>query len=220
MKITLHMCMPEGDGSREGYNDALRMIKRDNQRVIAAMMHAGDHVPDTVGEIGLQYVPAPRRNDPVTGKPLMDVYGFYDMVQRGVFSCGDAAAYESAVFEEKYGIRTEPLSVPQGDNDFHGIFVTADGVVDPTENFLRGRRPKLPRPLEQPMSDCWIEDGRVRCNEPASCAIDERGVWHCPVVPGLTGRREPIGNVQVSSRGQAWARTRKTNAAVPVRRSR
>ena len=221
MKLILHMCMPEGDGSRESYNDGLRMMKRDNQRVIAAMLRAGEHVPDTVGELGLQYAPAQHRKDPATGKPLMEIYGLYDMIQRGVFSCGDAAAYESAVLEEKYGIPTEPASVAQGDNDFHGVFITKDGVIDPTENFLRGRTMNVRRaPLPTPSSDCWIEDGRVRCNEPAACAVDERGVWHCPTIPGLTGKREKIGSVQVSPRGQAWARTRNTNAAVPVRRSR
>ena len=220
MRITLHLCMPEGDGSREGYADALSMTKRDNQRVIAAMLREGIPVVDTVGELGLQYVPAKHRFD-ASGRPLMDVYGLHDMVERGTFSCADAAAYEAAVLEEKYGVIAETLSVPQGDNDFHAVYVTRNGIVDPTANFLAGR-PRPPIPARDPMlrgRDCRIEGGRVVCNEPPACHVDSRGVWNCPDVPGLTGRRERIGRVEVSPRGQAWART-KNGAAVPVRRPR
>ena len=220
MRLTLHLCMPEGDGSRESYAEGLSQIKRDNRRVIAAMLRAGIPVVDTVGELGLQYVPEQRRFGP-DGRPLMDIYGIHDMVERGTFSCGDAAAYEAAVLEEKYGVVAETLSVPQGDNDFHAVYVTSNGLVDPTANFLAGRsRPMIPaRNPRMRGKDCRIEDGRVICNEPAACVVDTRGVWSCPIVPGLTGKRESIGKIEVSPRGQAWARNR-SGGAVPVRRTR
>lgn len=220
MRFTLHLCMPEGDGSRESYNDALAMTKRDNQRVIAAMLREGIPVVDTVAELGLEYVPEIRRFD-VTGRPLMNIYGIHDMVERGTFSCADAAAYEAAVLEEKYGVLAEAIGAAQGDNDFHAVYVTENGIVDPTANFLAGR-PRPPIPARNPhlrRRDCRIEDGRVVCNEPPACAIDSKGVWNCPSVPGLTGKREKITRVVVSPRGQAWART-KNGAAVPVRRPR
>ncbi len=216
MRFTTHMCMPEGDGSREGYEDALEALKRDNRRVVAAMLADGQHVADTVGELGLVYVPETPSFD-ASGRPVMNLYGVADMVARGTFSCGDAAAYEAAVLEEKYGVPTRLVSAPQSGNQFHAVVVTQDGVFDPTANFLAGTRwtqPEIGVGEVQRMA-CAIENGRVVCDEPSSCCVDERGVWHCNDVPGLSGRREEIGTVQRAANGQSWARTR-SGAIVPV----
>jgi len=216
MRFTTHMCMPEGDGSREGYEDALEALKRDNRRVVAAMLADGQDVVDTVAELGLVYVPEQPSFD-ASGRPVMNLYGVADMVARGSFSCGDAAAYEAAVLEEKYGVPTRLVSAPQYDNQFHAVVVTAGGVIDPTANFLAGTRwtqPEIGLAQVERMA-CAIENGRVVCDEPSHCCVDERGVWHCDDVPGLTGRRENLGVVQRSANGQAWARTR-SGAIVPV----
>jgi hypothetical protein len=216
MRFTTHLCMPEGDGSRESYEDALEFLKRDNRRVIAAMLGAGQDVADTVGQLALVYIPEQPRLDG-SGRPLMDLYGLHDMVTRGSFSCGDAVGYEAAVLEEKYGVPTRCVSCPQDDNYFHAVYVTNEGAVDPTANFLTGVTPQVPR-TSNPVTPMACEigpDGRVVCDQPSSCCVDEHGVWSCPAIPGLTGRREAIGPIQRSPHGQAWTRTR-NGAVVPV----
>lgn len=219
MIVTLHMCMPEGDAMRSRFGDLMELLKRDNRAVIAAMLAEGIDVPDTVGDLGLQYVGETHCLDG-RGQPVMAIYGLRDMVDRGTWSCGDAAAYEAAVVEEKYGIPTLCLAVAQGDDDLHAVFVTPDNVVDPLANYLTGQRWKIRQPKKRISSTaCVIEDGRVVCQENDVCAVDENGVWYCPAVPGLTGRRSKIGSVRRTSNGQAWATT-KTGAVVPVRSRR
>lgn len=219
MIVTVHMCMPEGDAMRQRFSDLMELLKQDNRAVIAAMMAEGTDVPDTMAELGLQYSPENHRSD-AEGRPVMELYGIRDMVDRGTFSCGDATGWESAVLEEKYGIPTLCVAVAQGDNDMHGVFVTAEDVVDPTANFLSGHRWTVP-PLAPTVegSACMIEDGRVICIEDDVCSVAEDGTWHCPPMPGLSGRRIAIGPVRRSPNGQAWARTR-NGAVVPVRRRR
>ncbi len=217
----MHLCMPSGDASRDGYARALEWTQADNRRVIRALLADGDHVPDTVRQWDLRYVPERRRQDQ-GGRPLMDVYGIGDMVVRGSFSCGDAAAYEAAVLEEKYGIPALAIPAPQGDNYFHAVVVTEDGVFDPTADFLSGRErnPRHPSKRRVAAEKCWTgEDGRVACEVPAACFVDERGRWDCPRLPDVHGKREQIGPVQRSPRGQRWARA-KHGAVVPVGKRR
>jgi hypothetical protein len=219
MIVTLHMSMPEGDAMRQRFGDLMEAMKRDNRCVISAMLSNGLDVPDTVGEIGLEYIPETHRLDE-RGQPILEIFGYRDMVSRGTFSCGDASAYEAAVLEEKYGVPTLCIAVAQGDDDMHAIFVTSDNAVDPTANFLSGRRspiPAVPNPV--PGTYCTIEDGRVVCIEEDMCGVGEDGVWYCPAVPGLSGRRAAIQSVRRTGNGQAWARTA-DGAVVPVRRQR
>lgn len=213
----MHMCMPSGDAMRHRFSELMEVMKADNRAVIRAMLDDGMDVPDTVAELGLRYVPAQHRLD-AHGQPIMDVYGLRDLVAMGTFSCGDAASLEAAVLEEKYGMPAVCLAVAQGDDDLHGVFATSDGIVDPVANYLTGTRWKAPRRRRAlPAYSCEIKDGRVVCVEPDVCAVDERGVWHCPEVPGLTGRRESIETIEQSDNGQLWART-KGGAVVPVTR--
>lgn len=221
MRFTANLCMPEGDGARETYRSFMALTKADNRRVIRAMLRDGIDVPDTVGELGLEYRPEQRRRD-ANGEPLMEIRGMYHMLENGFFSCGCAAAYEGAVLEEKYGILTECEPVPQGDDDFHAIVITEYGAFDPVANYLRAEKMRLPNPRRRQtgIEACRIVNGKVICDEPTQCCVDERGVWSCPAVPGLTGKREKIGPIQRSPKGQAWART-KSGAVVPVcRRAR
>ncbi len=216
MIVTCHLCMPEGDAMRSRFGDLMEIFKKDNRAVIAAMRADGTDVPDTVGDLGLQYLPELHKADGYG--PVMDIYGLRSMVDRGTFSCGDAAAFEAAILEEKYGVPTLCIAVSQGDDDLHAIFVTADSIVDPVANNQAGRRSKIPTP-RRPLagSECVIEDGRVVCVEEDACAVGEDGVWRCPALPGLTGRRASIGEIERSPNGQAWART-PHGAVVPVRR--
>lgn len=218
MRVTLHLCMPEGDAMRQRFSDLMEIQKRDNRGVIAAMMANGIEIPDTVGDLGLKYVPEQHRVDD-RGQPIMDIYGIRDMVERNAFSCGCAAAYEAAVMEEKYGVPTLCLSVAQGEDDLHAIFVTSKSVIDPVANYFSGHRPPIPSsPVYVQESACIIgDDGRVVCVEDEVCAVDEQGRWDCPGVPGLTGRRATIGNIHTTANGAAWARTPE-GAVVPVRR--
>jgi hypothetical protein len=211
--VTLYMCMPEGESMRRQFARLMNEVKNDNRRVIAAMAASGYPIADTVGELGLRYVPEKHRLGP-DGEPVMNIYGMRAMLARKTFSCGDATAYEAAVLEEIYGVYAECLSVAQGDDDMHAVFVTPDHVVDPTANFLNGRREQVrPRPVRDAIA-CSIEDGRVVCDEEPDCCVDEDGQWSCPTVPGLGRRREPI--VSVHGNGNArWARTQ-SGAVVPV----
>ncbi|MCH9637718.1 MAG: hypothetical protein K0U16_07225 [Gammaproteobacteria bacterium] len=218
MRVAVHLCMPEGDAMRARFGELMELVKRDNRTVIAAMLANGDEVPDTVGEWGLLYDPEQHRTDE-HGEPVLDIFGVRQMVRRGRFSCGCAAALEAAILEEKYGVPTLCVAVSQGEIDLHGVFVTCDSVVDPVANYLSGRKAKVPTP-QVPVdgSACIIgDDGRVVCFEEDVCAVDENGVWDCRAVPGLTGRRASIGRIHRTSNGQAWARTR-GGAVVPVRR--
>lgn len=204
---------------RQRFGELMEVVKRDNRAVIAAMIAEGQDVPETMGELGLTYVPEQHRQDD-RGEPVMHVYGMRDMVARRTFSCGDAAAYEAAIVEEKYGVPTLCVAVAQGDNDFHAVFVTIDDAVDPTANFLAGKRVPIPMaddPL--PASACRIEDGRVVCVEEEVCSVDDRGTWHCDPVPGLSGRRTNLRKIQRTRNGSAWGQT-KEGAVVPVRRGR
>jgi len=219
MKLTLHLCMPAGDGSRDTYQHALELLQADNRRGIRAMLARGDTIPDTIGEWDLLYVPETPRNN-AQGDPLMDMYWIGDCVERGTFSCGDAAAYESAVLEEKYGVPALPVSVPQADNDFHAVVVSELGVHDPVANFQRGLRHHVPKRTKKRIApqSCEIgPDGRVRCDVAPRCYVDAKGKWICPDVPGLTGRRESLSSVHRSPNGQQWARTN-NGAVVPMRR--
>lgn len=218
MRVTLHLCMPRGQTMREQFSRLMNEVKHDNRRVIRAMLAEGIPVSDTVGELKLRYVPAEHRTD-ADGEPLMDIYGIRMMIDTGEFSCGDAAAYEAAVLEEKYGIAAHCMAVAQGDDDMHGVFATSERVVDPTLNFLQGRRmdsrvKKAPRTVKP--NACTIQDGRVVCDEVEACTIDERGVWSCPVLPGLSGRREP--NVKIEGRGNSRWGVARDGAVMPVRR--
>lgn len=211
------MCMPEGDAMRQRFSDLMELLKRDNRGVIAAMLGNGMPIPETMDDLGLRYIPEQNSRDE-HGEPVMALYGLRDMVERSSFSCGDAAAYEAAVMEEIYGIPTICLAVAQGDEDMHAVYVTAEDVVDPTANFMSGRRSPVPQgePTVQG-SVCTIEDGRVVCIEDDVCSVGPDGTWDCPSLPELSGRQASIGPVQRSPNGQGWARTA-DGAVVPVRR--
>lgn len=214
-----HLCVPAGASMNETLTSYMNyVVKPDNRKVIAAMLRDGQHVPDTMAELGLRYVPEQHHIDPATGEPIIDVYGLGPMVERGHFSCADAASFEAAVLEEKYGIPTWCMSVPQGDNDMHAVFVTRDRLIDPTRNFLQGRRDVLRvKPLMHTPNACRIENGRVVCDEELACTLDEYGVWSCPEVPGLSGRRETVASIHDTGQGAGWVRT-KNGAVAPLRR--
>jgi len=219
MIIIGYLCVPQGDSLHESLTQYMNhVVKSDNRRVIAAMIRSGHSVPDTVGEMGLRYVPEKHRLDEETGEPIIEVYGMGAMVARGTFSCADATAYESAVHEEKYGIPTWCMSVAQGDEDAHAVFVTRDRLVDPTLNFIKGRRDVLRvKPLVRTPNSCSIQNGRVVCEEDLACSIDQYGIWSCPDVPGLDGRREKIESIHDTEIGGSWAKI-SNGAVAPLRR--
>lgn len=233
----MYMCSPEGEALRQQWVDALNMLKRDNQYVIAAMLADGQEVPDTVVDAGLEYVPS--RHEVVDGDPVQALYGMKAMFDSGEFSCGDAAAYEAAVAEEKYGVPAECSSTPMNDEgDFHGIFITPLETVDPTENWMQhweymtGARedaPTLPRHLtgapvprmRRSGARCSIRDGRVVCDvddSRATCVDVDRGVWRS-ADRQLNGQPVKVVEVFEGRRtGQRWAKTDK-GVFVPVCKS-
>lgn len=203
MRVTIDLCMPEGEVMRQQFGRLMNELKLDNRLVIAAMLREGMEVPDTVGDLDLDYVPEIHRVD-ADDEPIMHLFGMRKMIERGTFSCGDAASYEAAVLEEKYSIPANCLAVATGEDDMHGIIVTADRTIDPTANFLAGRSEALgisPNPTPQA---CTIQEGRVVCHHEPQCYVDTSGNWHCPAVPGLDGRRERIGRIFGAGRTR-WA---------------
>lgn len=134
MIIKSHFCAPPGEARRRIITQLLNIHKDDNRTIIQALLAKKVEVADTVWELGLKYVP------PMGAEAESEIQPFYsivDMLERGEFSCGDAAAYEAAVQEEKYSVPAFCMCVAQGSNDYHAIYVTAAGPTDPTEDWLR-----------------------------------------------------------------------------------
>lgn len=227
------MCGPEGEALRQQLANTLNALKQDNRYVVNAMLNSGMEVPDSCIEAGLNYVPS-RHESNDQGQPVQAFYGMKAMMESGEFSCGDGAALEAAVMEEKYGIPTEVLCVATSDADYHGVFVTPEGVVDPVENWLRHfeaemagtpetvTKQLLPKPRQQDVealgANCHIVDGRVQCEveEANSCVVDpETGLWRCPN-PALDGQPCRIAKVYSGDKtNQRWAHT-EDGLVVPV----
>lgn len=218
MIITLHLCGPEGEALRQQLTNMLNALKRDNRYVINAMINSGMEVPDTVIDAGLEYVPSQHRQLDY-GEPIQDFYGMKAMFDSGTFSCGDAAAYEAAVLEEKYGIPTEVLCVALSDEDYHSLLVTPYDVVDPTENWITFKNShQLPKPPQSrskkksnPLdANCRVVDGKVACDVKTDrgCCVDARKkVWRCKN-PHLNGKPVRIKSIFRGKRtNQRWART-------------
>jgi hypothetical protein len=230
MIATLHLCGPEGEALRKQLSDMLNMLKQDNRYVINAMLNGGLEVPDTVAEAGLEYVPS-RHQKAGNGEPVQVYYGMRSMFDSGTFSCAEGASYESAVMEEKYGVPTECMAVEFDGGDFHAIFVTPEGEVDPTENYLRFWEGQLGDPNVPPVPvsrrtrkipkdagpSCHIVEGRVSCDvESAGPCVDaKRKRWNAPGSP-LHGKAANIDEVFTGQDSRRrWARTG-TGIFVPV----
>ena len=112
----------------------LETLKNNNRLIINGWMNSRQPVPNTVWDLGLTYVPP---TEAEANTPYQRFYNVLDMLERKQFSCGDAAAYEAAVQEEKYGKASEVSIVPQGPFQYHAIYISESGPVDPTENWLR-----------------------------------------------------------------------------------
>jgi len=225
MKVVMHMCGPSGEASRQQQAGLLNRLKRDNQYVINAMLNSGMEVPDTVIDANLVYVPSRHEYDPVTGEPVQHYYGMRAMFERGEFSCGDGAAYEAAVQEEKYGVPTEVLSVRFVEGDMHGVYVTPSEVVDPVENYLNywekvltgsivptTKTTRHRAKVRKLGATCQIVDGQVVCDvegDDACCVDLRRGVWRCGD-PHLNGKP-----VEIKEVFDGWAQT-KDGIFVPV----
>jgi hypothetical protein len=228
MIVELHLCGPGGDVRRQQLARLLNELKQDNCCVINAMLNAGESVPDTVIELGLDYDPAQGVAKQSERQPF---YGMRKMVELGTFRCGDASAYEAAVLETKYGIPTMVLVVPQGKIEFHGIFVTSTEVVDPTENWLRHWEARMHpqsvnpwkspaaglRPVEQlPM--CSIENGQVECtgmDDHTGCCVTRSGRWRCPQDHPLHGVDAEV-KARRTRGGKHWALVGPDRIPVPV----
>ena len=222
MRVTLHLCMPAGETMRQQWTRMANAVREDNRYVIASKLAAGEPVPDRIEDWGVVYGPERHRRG-TNGDPELDMYGLRGILTRGRYSCADACALESAVLNEKYGVWAHCLSVAQGDDDYHGIYVSPWGAMDPVARVLGlgTGGPAVDYSLfdaEVEPTSCQIVDGHVVCAPPEDeCSMDERGLWHCPIVPGLHGRREKIGPIAANRHGARWSRTAH-GAAVPVRR--
>jgi hypothetical protein len=132
--ISLFLHTPPGDVTRRFVADMLETLKNNNRLIINGWMNSKQPVPNTVWDLGLMYKPP---TDAEANTPYQRFYNVLDMQDRNQFSCGDAAAYEAAVQEEKYGKAAEVSVVPQGPFQYHAIYISENGPVDPTENWLK-----------------------------------------------------------------------------------
>jgi hypothetical protein len=118
-------------------DQALALLQFDNECVIQAMLRAGRRVPECVEELGLSY------EDHTVLDPDSDhqeFFGLRAMLERGVFSCGDAAPFEAAALWIKRQIPARAFS-RRGTDDglWHAVYQTPAGIVDPISRFLSGR---------------------------------------------------------------------------------
>lgn len=134
MKVVLHLAGPPGEATRRELQQALDIVKEDNRLIINAMLNSGFDVPDDMWDMGVVYDPP---NVVEANTAAQGFFCYVDMLNNGTFSCGDAAAWEAAVLEEKYGIPTQTMITPQGSYDYHAIYVAPEGAVDPTDKWLR-----------------------------------------------------------------------------------
>ncbi len=138
MDLRLHLCGPKGDGSRLLFDRALELVQQDNEFVVQAMLRSGQRVPDSVEELGVPYRDDTRL-DP--NSPRQDLYGLRAMLERGSFSCGDAAPFEAAVLKVKYNIPARAFTqVGKQAGLWHAVYQTPHGVVNPIARFLAARR--------------------------------------------------------------------------------
>lgn len=133
MIVTLNLHSPPGEATRRLITRALNVIKEDNRYVINAMLNGGMELPTNMWDMGLVYNP-PTAEEANT--PEQQFWGISDMMARQEFSCGDAAACESALMEELFDIPTEILAVPQGAYEYHAIYLTPEGPIDPSEDWI------------------------------------------------------------------------------------
>lgn len=228
MLISLHLCGPHGDALRQQLERSLEILKDDNICSITAMLNAGIEVRDTVIDLGLTYEPA---DGPERVSAVQNFYGMADMIERTTFSCGDAAAYEAAVMQAKYGIPASILIAPQGGNDYHALYVTMNGTVDPTEEWIEHwnaraslrtprRRSMLALPEANPSQSCKLIPGTnsVECSQIDGydgCCVDVDGDWNCPSNPGVHGRTADIQSFKAKD-GKRWALIGPRRNPVPV----
>ena len=135
MQLDLHLCGPKGDGSRILLDHALAMVQLDNEFVIQAMLRAGRPVPDLIDQLGIPY-----RDDTVLD-PDSDYQAFYGlraMLERGSWSCGDAAPFEAAVLKCKHRVPARAFARYGTEDGFwHAVYETPRGTVDPVARFIR-----------------------------------------------------------------------------------
>lgn len=133
MIVTLNLHSPPGEATRRLITRSLNVLKEDNRYVINAMRNSGMDIPWNLWDMGLVYNP-PDADEANT--PQQAFWGISDMMARGEFSCGDAAACEAAIVEELFDIPTEVITVPQGAYEYHALYVTPTGPVDPSEDWI------------------------------------------------------------------------------------
>jgi len=135
--VTLNLHSPPGEATRRLITRALNVLKEDNRYVINAMLNSGMEIPTSMWDMGLAYNP-PTAEEANT--PEQKFWGISDMMSRKEFSCGDAAACEAAILEELYEIPTELITVAQGAYEYHALYVTPEGPVDPSEDWVEMAR--------------------------------------------------------------------------------
>lgn len=137
MILTLNLHSPRGEATRRLITRALNVLKEDNRYVINGMVNAGMDLPWNMWDMGLVYNPPDAEQ---ANTPEQAFWGISDLLARKEFSCGDAAACEAAIVEELFDIPTEIITVPQGAYEYHALYLTPEGPVDPSEDWIERAR--------------------------------------------------------------------------------
>jgi hypothetical protein len=131
--VTLNLHSPPGEATRRLITRALNVLKEDNRYVVNAMLNSGMELPTNMWDMGIAYNPPTAEQ---ANSPEQQFWGISDMMSRKEFSCGDAAACESAIIEEVYDIPTEIITAPQGTYEYHALYLTPQGPVDPSDDWV------------------------------------------------------------------------------------
>jgi len=164
--IVSHLHGPPGECTRRLVTSTLEQIRMDNVWVLQAMKAAGQQLPDNLWDLGVVYDP-PHPHRPVVNArgqvvghvdevhtPQQDFYGVSDVLERGRFSCGDGAPLEAALLTVLHGTPTKCECVAQGGIEYHAIYYTPEGPIDPSERWKRRWQQTYGRPYvpeQQPL---------------------------------------------------------------------
>lgn len=158
MIITSHLHGPPGEATRRLVTLTLEKHRMDNLWVLQAMIRAGHQLPDNLWDLGVVYDP-PHPKRPVVNDrgqvvgyvdevhtPQQEFFSYGDVIERRRFSCGDGAPLEAALVTALTGTPTKCECVAQGGIEYHAIYYTPDGPVDPSERWKQRYQRTYGRP--------------------------------------------------------------------------
>jgi len=141
MLVELELCGPKGDGQIILWQRVLEIVQKDNEMLFQAMLRSNKSVPEYIDQLGLPYLPPTREE--ARGE-RQRISGLQGILERGSWSCGDAAALEAAALSVVHGVPAVVRAVlltPRHSPHalLHAVYETPEGRVDPTARWLQAR---------------------------------------------------------------------------------